>query len=40
MQLRDVHNILTSECDLEYLQSRAQELGVAELLKEVLKAYE
>lgn len=40
MQLRDVHNILTSECDLEYLQSRAQELGVAELLKEVLKAHE
>jgi hypothetical protein len=40
MQLRDVRNLLVPECDLDYLQSRAQELGVADLLKEVLTAHE
>jgi hypothetical protein len=32
--------LLTSESDLDYLQSCAQQLGVANLLKEVMTAYE
>ncbi|MEP7271436.1 MAG: hypothetical protein ABI882_08010 [Acidobacteriota bacterium] len=35
MQLRDVHNLLTPDCDQAYLQSRAHILGVGHLLTEV-----
>lgn len=35
MQLRDVKNLLTSDCEWDYLASRARQLGVADLLKEV-----
>lgn len=38
MQLRDVRNLLVADCDMGYLQTRAPELGVSELLKEVLNA--
>lgn len=34
-QLRDVRNLLASDCDADYLHSRAQTVGVAELLHEV-----
>lgn len=40
MQLRDVRNLLAPECELDYLHSRAQQLGIADLLREVLKADE
>lgn len=40
MQLRDVRNLLTQDCDQEYLRSRAQALGVATLLGEVLSTHE
>lgn len=33
MQLRDVRNLLSVSCDVDYLHSRAEELGVQELLK-------
>lgn len=33
--LRDVRNLLTDDCDLDYLHSRAKDLSVAELLQEV-----
>lgn len=36
MQLRDVRNLLTSDCDMTYLQSRASTLGVSELLEELV----
>ena len=36
MQLRDVKNLLTPDCEMEYLTSRAAQLGVAELLNEVM----
>jgi len=36
MQLRDVRNLLVPDCDADYLHSRAQKLGVEELLKETL----
>ena len=36
MQLGDVRNLLSSDCDMEYLRSRAQILAVVELLKELL----
>lgn len=36
MQLRDVKNLLTSDCDVDYLSSRATQLGVIELLEEVM----
>lgn len=36
MQLRDVKNLLTPECDMEYLTSRATQLDVIELLNEVM----
>lgn len=35
-QLRDVRNLLTADCDIAYLNSRAEQLGVKELLMEVL----
>ena len=36
LQLRDVRNLLHSDCDLEYLHSRAKTLSVEQLLEEVL----
>ena len=36
MQLRDVRNLLMPECEMDYLRSRAQMLGVDYLLNEVL----
>ncbi len=35
VQLRDVLNLLTPECDMDYLESRALMLGVRDLLEEV-----
>lgn len=40
MQLRDVRNLLAPECDSDYLQSRALQLGVTDLLQEALTGYE
>ena len=40
MQLRDVKNLLTPECDMPYLDSRAEDLGVKALLLEVLPDHE
>jgi hypothetical protein len=37
MQLRDVRNLLTTDCDVEYLRSRAEKLNVDDLLKELLR---
>ncbi len=36
MQLRDVRNLLTPECEMDYIYSRAVTLGVKGLLEEVL----
>jgi len=36
MQLRDVRNLLSADCDMEYLRSRAKILVVEELLEELL----
>ena len=36
MQLRDVRNLLSTDCDMEYLRSRAKRLNVDELLEELL----
>ena len=36
MQLRDVKNLLTPDCEMEYLTSRAAQLGVTEQLNEVM----
>ncbi|MBK9706102.1 MAG: hypothetical protein IPO77_03590 [Acidobacteria bacterium] len=35
MQMGDVRNLLTPDCDMGYIQSRAQALGVDKLLLEV-----
>ena|ERR1041385_1711621 len=40
LQLRDVKNLLSSECDMSYLYSRAQDLGVKPLLEEIVGAHE
>lgn len=40
MQLRDVRNLLTADCDIAYLYSRAENLGVKELLMEALGSHE
>lgn len=40
LQLRDVKNLLTAECDMSYLYSHADELGVKELLMEILRNHE
>ncbi len=40
MQLRDVRNLLSPDCDVVYLHSQAPKLGVEELLREVLASYE
>jgi hypothetical protein len=40
LQLRDVKNLLTVDCDMPYLSSCAEKLGVKPLLSEVLQAHE
>ena len=40
LQFRDIKNLLSSDCDLSYLQSRAEMLGVKPLLMEFLKTHE
>lgn len=40
MQLKDVRNLLSENCDAEYLRSRAQTLGVSDLLEEVIESRE
>ena len=36
MQMGDVRNLLSTDCDMEYLRSRAKTLKVDELLEELL----
>jgi len=36
MQLNDVRNLLSADCDMGYLRSRAKIVGVEELLEELL----
>lgn len=38
LQLRDVRNLLSSDCDMPYLFSRAENLGVKSLLEEIVGA--
>ena len=40
LQLRDVRNLLSSDCDMPYLFSHAEELGVKPLLEEIIGAHE
>jgi len=40
LQLRDVRNLLSSDCDMPYLFSRAEDLGVKSLLEEIVGAHE
>ena len=40
LQFRDVKNLLSPDCDMPYLYSRAEELGVKSLLKEMAGAHE
>jgi hypothetical protein len=40
LQLRDVRNLLSSDCDMPYLFSRAEDLGVKSLLEEVIGSHE
>jgi hypothetical protein len=40
LQLRDVKNLLSPDCDMSYLYSRAQNLGVRSLLEELVDAHE
>ena len=40
LQLRDVRNLLSSDCDMPYLFSRAEKLGVKSLLEESIGAHE
>jgi hypothetical protein len=40
LQLRDVKNLLTVDCDMPYLYSCAEDLGVKPLLIEVLRRHE
>lgn len=40
LQLRDVKNLLSPDCDMTYLYSRAEDLGVKSLLEEIVDAYE
>ena len=40
LQLRDVKNLLTADCDMSYLYSRGEQLGVKALLVEVLRSHE
>jgi hypothetical protein len=36
MQLGDVRNLLSTDCDIDYLRSRAKTLNVDELLEKLL----
>jgi len=36
MQLRDVRNLLSTDCDMEYVLSRAKTLKVNNMLEELL----
>ena len=38
LQFRDVKNLLSSDCDMTYLESRAESLGVKPLLEEIMGA--
>jgi hypothetical protein len=40
MQLRDVRNLLSTDCDMDYLRSRAKTLAVDKLMEEVLAGNE
>jgi hypothetical protein len=40
LQFRDIKNLLSSDCDISYLQSRAELLGVEPLLREFLNTHE
>ena len=40
LQLRDVKNLLSSDCDMSYLYTRAENLGVKSLLEEIIGAHE
>jgi len=40
LQLRDVRNLLSSDCDMPYLFSRAEDLGVRSLLEENIGTHE
>ena len=40
LQLRDARNLLASDCELSYLKSRAETLGVKPLLDEILDSHE
>jgi hypothetical protein len=40
LQLRDARNLLSPECDLSYLSSRAEGLGVKLLLEDILNVHE
>ena len=40
LQLGDVKNLLSSDCDMTYLMSRAEDLGVKPLLDEMAGAHE
>ena len=40
MQFRDIKNLLASDCDMAYLRSRAEMLGVKPLLIEFLNSHE
>jgi hypothetical protein len=40
LQLRDVRNLLSSDCDMTYLFNRAEGLGVKPLLEEIVGAHE
>ena len=40
LQFRDIKNLLSPECDLSYLYSRAESLGVKSLFAEIVDAHE
>lgn len=40
LQFRDVKNLLNSDCDMTYLMSRAENLGVKPLLEEIVGSHE
>jgi hypothetical protein len=40
LQFRDVKNLLSPDCDMSYLHSRAESLGIKSLLEEIVGAHE
>jgi len=40
LQFRDIKNLLSPECDMSYLYTRAETLGVKSLLEEIIDAHE